>query len=62
MASIQGVGCRDDGTVLIDVKHAGKSIVVRMSPDAAMKVFVDLGVTIDRARDIWNTRKAEADF
>jgi hypothetical protein len=59
MASIQSVGVRDDGSVVIVVKHKDQFINVRMSPDVAMKVFVDLGITIDTARDIWNAKKAE---
>lgn len=59
MASIDSVGHRDDGAVVIVVKYKGEFINVRMSPDAAMNVFVDMGVAIDKARDIWDARKAE---
>jgi hypothetical protein len=59
MASIQSVDSRDDGSVVIVIKHDGKTFNARMSPDVAMKVFVDLGVVIDKARDLWNARKAE---
>lgn len=59
MASIQSIDSRNDGAIIIVVKHKGEFINVRMSPDAAMKVFVDMGVVIDKARDIWNARKAE---
>lgn len=59
MASIQGVDVREDGAVVVIIKHQGEFITARMSPDKAMKVFVDMGVAIDKARDIWNARKAE---
>jgi hypothetical protein len=62
MASIQAVGCRDDGTVLIDVKDNGRSVVIRMSPDVAMKIFIELGITIDKARDLWEIRRGEYGF
>ena len=50
MARVIATGTNDKGEVFLIVKESGKDLVVRMSTNVAMNLFIDLGVAIDKAR------------